>query len=58
MPFNWVDLPIKLKENEIMRKIFVVTLLLVVVLSGCNTMRGLGQDIERGGQAIEKAASK
>lgn len=41
-----------------MRKIFVATLLLVIVLSGCNTMRGIGQDIERGGQAIEKAASK
>jgi len=51
-------MPVKIEENEIMRKIFVATLLLVIVLSGCNTMRGIGQDIERGGQAIEKAASK
>ncbi|MHB8827995.1 MAG: entericidin A/B family lipoprotein [Syntrophales bacterium] len=43
-----------------MKKVFVVASLLIfiVAVSGCNTMRGLGQDIERGGQAIEKAASK
>ncbi len=29
----------------------------VVVLSlgGCNTVRGIGQDIEKGGEAIQKA---
>ena len=27
-------------------------------LSACNTMHGVGQDIEKGGQAIEKAATK
>ncbi len=26
------------------------------VLSGCNTVRGIGQDIEKAGSAIEKAA--
>ena len=25
-------------------------------LSACNTVQGVGRDIERGGQAIEKAA--
>lgn len=30
----------------------------LVALSACNTMRGVGQDIERGGAAIEKAATK
>ncbi len=25
-------------------------------LTACNTVQGLGKDIERGGQAIEKAA--
>jgi entericidin B len=25
-------------------------------LSACNTVRGVGQDIERGGKAIQKAA--
>ena len=25
------------------------------VLAGCNTVRGIGQDIEKGGEAIQKA---
>lgn len=43
-----------------MRKVFAVVLLLafIITLSACNTMRGLGQDIEKGGQAIKKAADK
>ncbi len=28
----------------------------LISLSGCNTVQGMGRDIERGGQAIEKAA--
>ncbi|MBL9047932.1 MAG: entericidin A/B family lipoprotein [Tabrizicola sp.] len=36
-------------------------LILLVIISatglvGCNTMQGLGKDIEKGGQAIGKAA--
>jgi predicted small secreted protein len=30
----------------------------MLLSSACNTMHGLGKDIEKGGQAIEKAASK
>ena len=30
----------------------------MVALTGCNTMRGVGQDIEKGGEAIQKAATK
>jgi entericidin B len=30
----------------------------IMALSGCNTMHGLGQDIQNGGAAIEKAATK
>ena len=26
-----------------------------VVLCGCNTVRGIGQDIEKGGEAIQRA---
>lgn len=33
------------------------TMLLVVTLSGCNTIEGAGQDIEEGGEAIEDAAN-
>ena len=28
----------------------------IVTLSACNTVHGLGKDIEKGGQAIERAA--
>ena len=28
----------------------------IVSLSACNTMQGLGKDIEKGGQAIERVA--
>lgn len=39
----------------------IVSLLAVVIsvlaLSACNTVQGIGRDIERGGQAIERAAS-
>lgn len=33
----------------------IITLL---SLPACNTVRGIGQDIERGGAAIERAATK
>ena len=34
-----------------------IALLLTVVTTGCNTMQGLGTDIQQGGQALEKAAT-
>ncbi|MDN6322899.1 MAG: entericidin A/B family lipoprotein [Halomonas sp.] len=34
--------------------ILIVTTLLL--LSGCNTIRGAGEDIEQGGQAIQRSA--
>ncbi len=39
-------------------KHYVAILLLGLTLfvAGCNTMRGVGQDIESGGEAIEDAA--
>jgi entericidin B len=30
----------------------------VLFLAGCNTMEGLGKDIQKGGTALEKAAEK
>ncbi len=33
--------------------IMIATLLLV---SGCNTIRGAGEDIERGGEALQRSA--
>lgn len=46
-----------------MRKIAaVITSVLVIAIltigAGCNTLHGLGKDIETGGKAIEKATGK
>ncbi len=30
--------------------------LAVLLLAGCNTVQGLGKDIEKGGEAIQKVA--
>jgi entericidin B len=37
---------------------FVVLFVAALLLSGCNTMDGLGKDIKQGGDALEKAATK
>ena len=29
----------------------------VAILSGCNTVKGIGKDVSKGGQELEKAAS-
>lgn len=29
-----------------------------LLLAGCNTMAGIGQDVQRGGQVLEDAAKK
>ena len=36
----------------------VLALVSVALFSACNTMKGLGKDIEKGGQAIERRASQ
>ena len=40
-----------------MKNVFILALV-AGVLAGCNTVQGIGQDIQRGGAAIEKAANK
>ena len=40
-----------------MRKfIALIGVFAVVLLAGCNTVRGLGKDLEKGGEAIQKVA--
>ena len=34
------------------------TLSLVLTLTGCNTVQGMGQDLQKGGQVLEDAAKK
>lgn len=36
----------------------VLSATFVLLLSGCNTIEGMGKDIKKGGEAIEKAAEK
>lgn len=35
-----------------------LTLLLLLILSGCNTFHGFGKDMQRAGKSIERAANK
>lgn len=37
--------------------LLATSLLFSLLLMGCNTMEGLGQDIEKGGEAIKEAAN-
>ncbi|MFZ2196983.1 MAG: entericidin A/B family lipoprotein [Thermodesulfovibrionales bacterium] len=41
-----------------LRKIVAIVVLAICVgtLSGCNTIHGIGQDIESGGRAIQKSS--
>ncbi len=36
----------------------VALILAVMFLAGCNTIEGVGKDLKKGGEAIEKAATK
>lgn len=38
--------------------IMAVTLAALSALSACNTMEGLGQDMQKGGQKVEDAAER
>ena len=39
-------------------KRFFVLMMTIVVLAGCNTMAGLGKDMERAGEKIQDKAKK
>jgi predicted small secreted protein len=50
---------LKTGNNNMKRCVLIiVALLFTAVTAGCNTMQGLGQDIQQGGQSLEKAARK
>lgn len=40
------------------RKTLIVTLMLLPLLAACNTMSGAGQDMQAGGEKLEKSADK
>ncbi|MEZ5614003.1 MAG: entericidin A/B family lipoprotein [Rhodocyclaceae bacterium] len=35
---------------------WMLALIAIVALSGCNTVQGVGKDIQAGGKAVEKVA--
>ncbi len=39
-----------------MKKVIIASLAAAVVLTGCNTFKGLGKDISKGGQAVTNTA--
>ncbi|KJV38335.1 entericidin A/B family lipoprotein [Acinetobacter brisouii] len=41
-----------------MKKILFVSIALAVVLTGCNTIRGMGQDVSKAGSAVSDTATK
>ncbi|MBT9510720.1 MAG: entericidin A/B family lipoprotein [Acidovorax sp.] len=36
----------------------LIVLAIACVLAGCNTVKGVGQDVQRAGGALERAANK
>jgi predicted small secreted protein len=40
------------------KAMMAILLVAALFLAGCNTMKGLGQDIENAGEAIQEAGSK
>jgi predicted small secreted protein len=45
-------------EATMKQLIIAVLALCVVALTGCNTVEGMGKDIKKAGESIEKAANK
>lgn len=43
------------RRNAMFRFVSAVVSIAVFVLAGCNTVQGVGKDIEKGGEAIQKA---
>ncbi len=41
-----------------MKQMIMVLMAVSFVMTGCNTMEGFGQDVQKAGKAIEKAGSK
>lgn len=41
-----------------MKRLLSLVLASLFVLAGCNTMEGLGKDIQKGGETLEGAAKK
>jgi predicted small secreted protein len=45
-------------EPHMKRVMTLLTLCALTALMGCNTVKGLGEDVQKAGSAIENAAKK
>ena len=41
-----------------MKKVLVASIAAVVVLTGCNTIKGFGKDVSKAGEAVADTAQK
>ena len=57
MPLHGKIVVIEIKEINMRYFIALFALMGVVSLSACNTVHGIGQDIEKAGESIKKAGS-
>ena len=48
----------KIGEADHMRTMLTAILLALMGLAGCNTVEGVGKDIERGGERLQDSAEK
>jgi predicted small secreted protein len=54
-----LDPSITLQESNMIKRFLVlVSLVSITALAGCNTMHGLGEDVERGGEKIQGSAER
>ncbi len=44
--------------NWLKNAIYIIVCVLLLAAAGCNTMRGAGQDIEKGGQELKESAEE
>ena len=44
--------------NRLKSVIYIIVCVLLLSAAGCHTMKGMGEDIERGGEKIQEAAEK
>jgi predicted small secreted protein len=46
------------RRTPLKKKLYFLLLIILslIILSGCNTMQGMGKDIKKAGEAIEDAA--
>jgi predicted small secreted protein len=47
---------VALKEADM--KAFLWVTLVALLVSGCNTVQGVGKDLKQGGEALERAGTK